>query len=217
MTETVKRPYSSPRREAKAADTRRAVLSAARELFLEKGYAGAPVGEIAKRAGVNLDTVYRSVGRKPQLMVAVIDQILGSSDQPLPAEERGYVRAIRAASTAEEKLRVYADALGVVMPAVSPLFAALREAALTDPECAATHDLIAQRRAANMRLLAADLRGTGRLRPDLDDDRVADLIWSTNAPEWYALVASRGWTAERYAETLYDLWSRTLLAPLGPR
>lgn len=220
MTETVKRRYSSPRREAQAADTRRTVLSAARELFLEKGYAAVGVGEIARRAGVNLDTVYRSAGRKPQLIVAVIDQILGSSDQPLPAEERDYVRAIRAAATAEEKLRVYAEALADLMPEVSPLFSALREAAPTDPECAATHDLISRRRAANMRLLAADLRETGQVRPDLDDDQVADLIWSTNSPEWYALVTSRGWTPDRYAAALYDIWSRVLLTrprPLRPR
>lgn len=213
MTDPVKRSYRSPRREAQAARTRSAVLDAARELFLRQGYAGAAIGEIATAAGVSVDTVYSSVGRKPQLMLAVIDQVLGSSDRPLPAAERDYVRAVRAAPTAEEKLRTYADALGTLMPRVAPLFTALREAAAADPECAALLDHVAQRRAANMRLLAAELRATGRLRPDLDDDQVADLIWSTNAPEYYTLVASRGWTPAEYADRLADLWTRVLLEP----
>lgn len=216
VSESVKRSYSSPRRAAQAARTRATVLAAARELFLERGYAGVAVSDIARRAGVNLDTVYSSVGRKPELMLAVIDQTLGSDERPLPAEERDYVRAVRAAPTATLKLRTYADALGRLMPQVSPLFAALREAALTDPDCAGLHEHISERRASNMRLLAAELRATGELRPDLDDDQVADLVWSTNAPEWYALVAQRGWTPQQYADTLADLWCRTLLGDRAP-
>jgi AcrR family transcriptional regulator len=211
VTEPVKRRYTSPQRQARAARTRTEVLNAARELFLERGYAAAGIGDIAARAGCSIDTIYSSVGRKPQLMLAVIDQTLGSSDRPVPAEERDYVRAVRAAPSAEEKLRVYADALGRLMPQVSPLFAALREAAVSDPECAALHEHISARRAANMRLLAAELRATGQTRPDLDDGHIADLIWSTNAPEWHALVASRGWGPQEYADRLFDLWRRVLL------
>ena len=43
---------------------------------------------------------------------------------------------------------------------------------------------LADRRAANMRLFAADLRSTGELRDDLADNEVADLVWSTNAAEF---------------------------------
>ncbi len=212
MTTPVKRRYRSPQREARAARTRAAVLEAARDLFLERGYAATAVADVASRARVNVDTVYSAAGRKPQLLLAVVDMVLGDSDRPLPAEERGYVRDVRAAPTATEKLQTYATALARLMPLLSPLFAALREAGLTDPECARVHQHLTDRRAANMRLLAADLRESGGLRQDLDDDTVADLLWSTNAPEWFALVTSRGWDPERYAATLADLWCRVLLA-----
>ncbi len=53
---------------------------------------------------------------------------------------------------------------------------------------------------------------TGELRTDLDDDTVADLIWSTNAVEHYQILERRGWTAERYGSVLLDLWSHALLA-----
>jgi hypothetical protein len=62
-----------------------------------------------------------------------------------------------------------------------------------------------------MRLFVADLRATGELRPDLSDDDAADLVWSTNAPEYYLLLASRGWSAQRYGDLLVDVWTRTLL------
>ena len=46
----------------------------------------------------------------------------------------------------------------------------------------------------------------------LDDDEVADLLWTTNAPEYYALAVARGWSAATYASRLGDLWIRLLLA-----
>lgn len=217
MPDDVKRSYRSERRTAQAAATRSAVLSAARDHFTAHGYAATGVADIAASAGVNVDTVYRVVGRKPQLMLAVIDMALAGSDEPVVAEQRDYVRAVLAARGARLKLTTYADALGRVMPRVSPLFESLAQAALTEPDCAALRDSVAGRRAANMRTLAGDLRATGELRADLDDDEVADLLWTTNAPEYYALAVARGWTAATYAERLGDLWIRLLLAdPLGP-
>jgi hypothetical protein len=63
-----------------------------------------------------------------------------------------------------------------------------------------------------MLLLAADLRATGELREDLDDEAVADLIWTMNAPDYYLLVRSRGRTPAEYADLVRDVWTRTLLA-----
>ena len=70
------------------------------------------------------------------------------------------------------------------------------------------------RRAANMRLFAADLRATGELRPDLTDEEVADIVWATNSADYYALlVDGRGWSPERYGRHLADAWRRMLLEP----
>ncbi len=213
MVEPVKtRRYSSELRAEQAARTRRQVLAAARKLFTTKGYPGTAVAEVARLAGVSVDTVYSSVGRKPDLLLAVIDMTLGSAEEPVTAEERGYVKAVRAAPTAERKIAAYAEGLGHVMPATAPLLTALREGALSDPGCARLREHLEDRRAANMRLFAADLRSTGGLRRDLGDDEVADIVWSTNSVEYYSLLRSRGWSAERYAEHLLDLWTRVLLS-----
>ena len=214
MDDTVKpRRYTSPVRAERAARTRRQVLAAARDLLSDNGYDATTVAQIAARAGVSVDTVYSSVGRKPELVVAVIDMVLGSSDVPIPAEEREYVRAIRAATTGRRKLGLYAESLRTLVPRTAPLLEALRRAGEADPEAARAWSMVMDRRAANMMLMAADLRATGDVRADLTDREVADIIWSTNSPDYWLLLHSRGWTAKRYAELLEDLWCRLLLEP----
>ena len=98
------RAYRSTVRTRQAAATRRAVLDAARELFTTTGYAGTTVADVARLAGVSVDTVYTSVGRKPELLLAVHDMALGGGDEPVGAEGRDYVVAIRAADGARAKL-----------------------------------------------------------------------------------------------------------------
>jgi AcrR family transcriptional regulator len=219
MQEPVKRGYSSPRRQELAAINRRAILEAAFELFTTRGYRETSVAEIARRARVSVDTLYAAVGRKPELLLAVHDMVLGDmelgeSSRPLAASERRYVKAIGAESTAAGKLRVYADALGRLLPRVAPLSNALREAGSSDPACRRVWVSIDERRAANMRRLAQSLRETGELRADITDDDVADLLWSTNSPAYFGLLTDRGWTGERFASLIADIWTRTLLRPL---
>ncbi len=213
MPDQVKtRRYRSPQRRERAAATRLSVLAAARDLLQDRGYAGTTVADVARLAGVSVDTVYASVGRKPELVLAVIDMVLGGADQPVPADQRDYVQAIRSEPTARGKIEVYAGALARLIPRTAPLQEALRKAGDTDAACAATWRRLVSRRAANMLLFAAELRSTGDLRGDLSDQEVADIVWSTNAAEYWLLLDQRGWTPARYEALLVDVWSRTLLA-----
>jgi AcrR family transcriptional regulator len=210
-TDRKTRTYDAPARQAAAERTREGVLTAARELFVRQGYARTSVAEVAQRAGVSIDTVYAAVGRKPRLLLTVVDTVLAESLQPLPAEEREYVRAIRRAPTARDKIEAYAAALGRLMPTVAPLLLALRDAGLTDGDCRATWEHVSERRAANMLRFAAELRSTGAVREDLTDQDVADLVWTTNGPEWFTAYSSRGRDPAAYSRAIADLWCRTLL------
>jgi AcrR family transcriptional regulator len=208
-----RRRYRSALRAGQAEATRRAVLRAARELFAERGYAATGIASIAERAGVAVDTVYASVGRKPVLLRALLESAISGTDDAVPAEQRDYVRRIRGARTAREKISVYATAMAEIGPRMAPVHRALSEAALTDADCATLRTEIRQRRADNMLLFAADLRATGELRADLSDQEVADIVWSMNAAEYRALlVDERGWSEVRFAGWLADAWARTLLA-----
>lgn len=215
VSEPVKtrRPYTSQKRTEQALLTRRQILDAARALFAEQGYALTTVGQIAARAGVNVDTVYASVGRKPEVMTLLVETAISGQDTAVPAREREYVQRIEAAGDAAEKLALYADALAAIQQRMAPTFLALRDAALTDEHCRALWERIGLRRAANMRQFAASLRSTGQLRPDLTDEQVADVIWSMNAAEyWDLLVTQRGWSPAQFRDWIVDAWSRWLLA-----
>jgi AcrR family transcriptional regulator len=206
------RRYRSPMRAEQAAATRHAVLVAARELFTTTGYAGSTVADVARLAGVSVDTVYTSVGRKPELLLAVHDMALGGGDEPVGAQQRDYVAAILAAPGARAKLETYAAALAERFPSVVPLAESLRVAAEHDPACRAVLEGLEERRSANMRRFAAELRATGEVRPELTDEQVAHLLWATNSPAFYRLATSGGRGPGDYAALVLDLWTRTLLA-----
>jgi AcrR family transcriptional regulator len=207
-----KRRYNSTQRAAQAAATRQAVLDAARQVFMRHGYIGATVAEIAATAGVAVDTLYATVGSKPVLLRELVETAISATDTAMPAEDRDYVQAIRAATSAEEKLEIYAAAVVAIQQRLAPVFVALRDAAVTDSACARLWDEISERRAANMRQFAVELRHTGQLRDDLSDDEVADVIWSMNAAEyWLLLVGQRGWTPQRFGDWLVYAWKRLLL------
>lgn len=211
-----RRRYHSPRRAEQAAETRRAVLTAARSLFVSQGYSATTVADIAASARVAADTIYATVGRKPALLRELVETAISGAPEAVPADERDYVTRVAAASTAREKITIYVVALAAIQQRMAPVFLALRDAATTDPECAGLWSEIADRRAVNMRRFAADLRSTGELRGDLTDDQVADVIWSMNAAEyWDLLVRERGWSPDQFRDWLIDAWSRLLLQGPG--
>jgi AcrR family transcriptional regulator len=213
-TKRQKRRYVSAVRTESAKSTRQAILDSARCLFSEKGYAATTMPEIAQAAGTALDTVYAAVGKKPALFRLLIEMALSGSDRPVPAEERDYVRAIRAEPDAAQKLRLYAAAMSAIQPRLAPLVRLLQGAASLDPELKELWQSIAQRRADNMRLFVKDLAATGRLHSGLLESKAADIVWSMNSPEFYLLlVEQRGWSVEEYGEWLSDAWIRLLLKP----
>jgi AcrR family transcriptional regulator len=211
MPGPVKRRYDATRRREGAARTRAAILGAARELFAERGYAATSMTAIADHAGVALDTVYASVGRKPQLARLLIETAISGTDQAVPAGQRDYVHAIQAAPDAATKITIYAAALAAIAPRMALVLGIIQEAARDEPGLAALWAEIAERRAANMRLFVADLAAVAPLR--LDPDQAADIVWATNAAEMYQLLVSRrGWSPQRYEDFLADTWRRLLLA-----
>jgi TetR/AcrR family transcriptional regulator, mexJK operon transcriptional repressor len=72
----------SPLDERRSARKRRAILTAASEVFLSNGYLGTSMDEIAARAAVSKQTVYKHFADKENLFTSIM---LGSVDQ---AQER---------------------------------------------------------------------------------------------------------------------------------
>lgn len=73
------RAYNAPRRAAAAAETRLAILRAAKEEFEERGWAATTVRSLAARAGVSPKTVEALFATKPALLEATLLAVLGSN------------------------------------------------------------------------------------------------------------------------------------------
>ena len=92
MEDGKRRAYRSPARTARAQATHRAILSSARRLFADRGYAATTMPVIALDAGVAVQTVYSVFGRKRNILFALLDQM------PLEADLSGYQARLAAAS-----------------------------------------------------------------------------------------------------------------------
>jgi AcrR family transcriptional regulator len=70
------------------------IICAARDAFLEKGYDGVSMDEVANRAGVAKQTVYARYASKDALFLAVVESLQGrmlsavSATAPLPIRDR---------------------------------------------------------------------------------------------------------------------------------
>lgn len=213
MKEPVKpRPYNASRRRKAAEQTRQSILNTASRLFKERGYTATTMAEIAEEAGVALDTIYASIGPKPLLFRMLVESAISGVNEPVPALQRDYVRAMQAEPDPARKLELYARAVRQIQERLAPLFHVLQQAAATDGDLAALWREIGERRSRNMRLLVADLAKTGALREGISIDEAADVIWSMNASEFYVLLVwERGWEPDQFERWLASAWKRLLL------
>src|SRR4051812_32618691 len=115
-----RRPYDSPFRQEQARQTRRAVLDAARTLFLEQGYANTAMGAVATEAGVSVQTVYKLFANKPGLVKAVFDVAVVGDDEAIPLLQREFVQRNMAEPDPRKKLTDYGAHLVDVGPRISP-------------------------------------------------------------------------------------------------
>src|SRR3954468_19608326 len=88
------RPYVSPLRAQQADVTRRAVLDAARELFIGQGYGATTVDQIAALAGVSKPTVFTAVGNRQTVLSAVRDVAMAGDDDDIAVEQRPLAQEI---------------------------------------------------------------------------------------------------------------------------
>ncbi len=76
------------------------IREAAKDVFAEKGFDGARVDEIARKAGVNKAALYYHIGDKGALYAEVIHAVIGTAARTL-------MEGIKDAKTPEDKMRTY--------------------------------------------------------------------------------------------------------------
>ena len=214
----VKRRYESAHRQQQAAQTRRAVLDAARVLFVDPGYAATPLTAIAAEAGVAIQTVYKIFGSKKALLSALVDVTVAGDDEPVALAQRQFVTDIRALSDARAKLGRYAAHLAETHARQAQVMLALAGAATADPDAAAIWRKNLDERRHAMTMFAAELATTGHLRAEHSVDTVADVLWlAMDVRNYDWLVRERGWPTERFQRWYVDTVAAAILAqPSAP-
>jgi AcrR family transcriptional regulator len=194
-----RRTYDSPRRQEQARLTRRTVLDAARQLFLDQGYAKTTVSAVARRAEVSVETVYKAFGNKPGLVKAVFDVAVVGDDEPVPMVQRELVQRIEAEPDPRRKLALYGEHLVGVGTRTAAILLLVREAAATDAGAGAVWEQLQAERLTGMTAFAAHLAGGGHLRSGVSADEARDVLWTYNSVElWNLLVDQRGWSPDRF-------------------
>jgi AcrR family transcriptional regulator len=196
----------SPRAAAGQARTRlarRAVVDAARTLFLDRGYQATTIDAISASSDVPPATVYRLFSSKLGILKALLDVSIAGDDQPLSLPERPEVAALLADHDAERLLAGFAAITVAINVRSSDVYRILSIASGSDPAAAALLAEYQRARGDGQRRLARSLARAQALRPGLRERDAADLIHALMSPELYRLlVVDRGWSPERYEEWL---------------
>lgn len=203
---TAPRRYASPRREQQAAQTRASVLDAAVELFGERGWTGTGVRDVARQAGVSVETVYSAFGSKVGLFKAALEvSVVGDLAQVPLAERPEFARI--GAGAATDRAAAAAALVRQINERVSGLRDALREGAYAEPELATLLTELERRRTSDVR------RGARMLAGEDVADSVVGGLWAVVSVEVFQLLtAHAGWSADHYEVWLADTIGR-LLAP----
>ncbi len=196
-----RRPYRSTLRENQARATRRAVVDAARDLFVEIGWSGTTIDAVAARAGVSRKTEFTSVGGKAALLKLALDWALVGDDEPVPLEERQVLAEMEQQTDPRALVARWARFVAELEERAAPLAAVLVVAADADPEAAAVQAVSERNRLRGAEFIVARLTAIDGLRPGVTTERAVAAALVLMDPSIHrTLVSEHGWTRGEYAD-----------------
>lgn len=201
-----RRPYRSALRDERAAATRERIVTAARELFASRGFAGTTIAMIAKRAGVATATVYSTFSNK----AAIITAMIAGLEAEVDAEE--WRARIQAEPDAPSKLDLYASFHREFFSnGRDVLNAALHSA--SDPSAVELQTQGARNAKEWLEPIVATLADSRQLAPGLTRQQAVDRAWMLSAMELYFRATFwLEWSDEEYEHWLKQILRAQLTA-----
>jgi len=200
------------RRAEQARATRRRITDRAHDLFLRQGYAATTIDQIAAEAGVAVQTVYFHFGNKATVLKQILDVLAVGDDEPVPMLDRPWVEQMRDEPDGRRALAIWLSNARAIFTRVAPIMKIVRDAAGADPEMAAQWQTSQQQRLTAQRVLAGHLADKQALRPGLDAEHAADIIFCLVSQEVYLqFTAERGWTPAQWAQWINHTLTATIL------
>jgi AcrR family transcriptional regulator len=199
-----KRAYDARRRreraEAERGATKARVLEAAARLFVEQGYTRTTIGEIAREAGVAVQSVYNAAEGKADLLHMVVDRAVAGDDRPVLMQQRQIGVALAAETDPDRQVRMIADAICEVQERSRPVQIAYREAAAVDATIAAS---VAAAHLRRLETFTAFVRMLPRKRLRYSATRTAETMWAIGSTEVFLLMRNTlGWDPTRFRKWL---------------
>lgn len=193
------------RRAEYAEATRRAILTAARDLFIAQGYGATTVDDIAAAARVAPATVYAVGGGKKGLLASTV-----AAAATAAGVQEAYA-TITDHRDADGLLRWIVHETRARFERWSDLMRVVAEAAPTEPAAAAALDLARVSLRGGLARTAARLDSLGRLRAEVDVDQATDVLWfHLNNSAYSALTLDNGWSLDRAEGWLLEALRRAL-------
>ena len=212
MSMSVKRPYDSSGRQARAQKTRQRVMDLAHDLFIDQGYGRTTIAEIARVADVSVETIYSAFGSKAALLRQVWFVRFRGDEQDVRFLDRPEIQEMLSEPDLIARLRRHAVVVTPVFRRFVPLHRALEAAAASESSAA---DMVAEFDAGRLDAAthyAKAAKKTGQLAVSTAECR--DVFNATlDGALWNRLVHEGGWSDKRFAAFLGDLWVSTLTTP----
>ena len=200
-------------RKDQAEQTRLRIMRAAHAEFLAKGYHGATVEAIAKRAKVAPQTVYFVFHTKAALISAVIDTAVLGEEDPVDPVSTDWWERMQQAPTGAEALRIFVAGAAPLLERAAGISEIMRAAALTDDEVRRTFDHHDGMQVAGYRQVIDVVVATGTLRADLTPETATDLLLTIAGDSTYFLLRTeRGWSEAQVTEWMSDALPRLIVA-----
>jgi AcrR family transcriptional regulator len=199
--------HGAPGREqARTRLARRAVIDAARSLFIEGGYASTTVAAISRRADVPEPTVYRLFSSKVRILKVLLDVSIAGDEEPVAVPQRPHVASLLDEPDPHKVLAGFAAVTTDINRRTNDLYHVLSSAADADADAAALLEALREQRDRGQAHVVRALHQTKRLRAGLSAREATDVVHALMSPEVYRLVVTdRGWTPERYQRWATEL------------
>jgi AcrR family transcriptional regulator len=213
MSEPVKRRrYDASGRVERTQASRRAVVAAAHDLFVARGFADTTVEAISAASGVPIATVYRLFGTKTAILKHVIDTAVVGDDEPIPLGERQIVQDAQAAVDPRAMTAAFARVARQVFDTSAALRLVVRAAAPLDHEAAALHEALEEQRRVGQARVARALAHNGFLAPNLKEADARDVVYALMSIDTYRILRlEQRWSGARYERWLADALYRLLV------
>ena len=199
------RPPTSRRAEYAEA-TRRAIVTAARELFAERGFVATKVDDIAVLARVAPATVYAVAGGKHGLLHTLADEWteapeVGEAYREIAARDDAAAILGTVASLTRRMRGDWGDIMRIML-ATAPL----------DESAAETLREATRRYRAGLHAAAQRMSELGGLKTGMTVEEATDLLWFYfGYASFFTLTEDNGWTPQRAQEWLRDAAAACLL------